>query len=110
MVVSWERPDASIFDNLLYYIVQNREVLGGGQFGVWQETASGIDRGSTSYTITFPTAGNYEYRVIGLMSGDIQTQLGRGQVSPGQPIVPTTATRMLCFFQNLLLFCPVIIH
>ena len=92
-MVSWQHPTTN-YDSLLYYIVQYRRDLGNGQYGEWQASSGNIDRTETSWVIELPSAGDYEYRVLGVLPGDVEVTQKTGQATVGGGTATTAATSM----------------
>ena len=82
VTIQWV-PQSPLPSDLLSYVLEYRQDLGGGRFGEWTTGASNIDRTANSYVVTLP-GGSYEYRVLGTLSGGVRNDFGGGQVQDGQ--------------------------
>ena len=82
MTVQWV-PQSPLPSDLVSYLLEYRQDLGGGRFGEWTTGASNIDRTASSYVVTLP-GGTYEYRVLGTLPGGVRNDFGGGQVQDGQ--------------------------
>ena len=82
VTIQWV-PQSPLPSDLLSYVLEYRQDLGGGRFGEWTTGGSNIDRTASSYVVTLP-GGTYEYRVLGTLPGGVRNDFGGGQVQDGQ--------------------------
>ena len=82
VTIQWV-PQSPIPSDLLSYVLEYRQDLGGGRFGEWTTGGSNIDRTASSYVVTLP-GGTYEYRVLGVLSSGVRREIEGGEVQDGQ--------------------------
>ena len=80
--IRWDVP-SPLPSDLVSYLLEYRQDLGGGRFGEWTTGGSNIDRTASSYVLTLPV-GNYEFRVQGALSGGGQRPIAVGTLRPGE--------------------------
>lgn len=97
-VVQWEaRTDVAGFP-LMNYILEYRVQMDDGTTGDWVLVDNSISSDQTSYTITFPDAGTYSYRLTGVFPVIGMLVLGTSSV-----VLDPPTQGLLCFCVLLLL-------
>ena len=80
--IRWDVP-SPLPSDLVSYLLEYRQDLGGGRFGEWTTGGSNIDKTASSYVLTLPV-GNYEFRVQGALLGGGQRPIAVGTLRPGE--------------------------